>query len=60
MRESALVQIALYDKENCLKKKSAFKWWIPYVLKKADRIIGKDKTVEIYGIEMYLRELDSI
>ena len=57
LKASYLVQVSLLSKARGMLEKSAFAWWTPYVLKKAERIISKVKTslkeaTHKYGIEI--------
>jgi hypothetical protein len=58
MKDSYPLQTAEYAVANSLAKEPAFKWWIPHVLRKHDRIIeklGKKKYwrhTHKYGIEL--------
>ena len=56
-KDSYPVQLAEYAVENKISELPAFRWWIPYVLKKRDRIIAKTKTcywekTHKYGFEV--------
>jgi hypothetical protein len=49
--------MAEYAVENGLSERPAFKWWIPSLLKKRDRIISRTKSsywarTHKYGIEI--------
>ena len=44
LKESYPVELAEYAVNNNLVDEPAFKWWVPYVLKKRERIIKKLKT----------------
>ena len=44
MKENYLVQLAEYSQQHKLSDKPAFAWWVPYVLKKLERIIAKVKS----------------
>jgi hypothetical protein len=57
MKDSYPVQMAEYATDNGLALKPAFRWWIPHVLKKRDRIIAKTKLsywakTHKYGFEV--------
>ena len=57
VKDSYPCQLADYAIENHLDELPAFQWWIPYVLKKRDRIIAKTKTnywqtTHKYGLEI--------
>jgi hypothetical protein len=58
MKDSYPLQTAKYAVVNLLAKEPAFKWWIPHILRKRDRIIeklGKKKywrCTHKYGIEL--------
>ena len=68
LKESTPVKVALYAQSKGLSEEPAFKWWTPYVLRKADRIICKVKArmkvvTHKYGIEIptsvdHAKELD--
>jgi hypothetical protein len=40
LKESHPVQVAEYAKTHKIDHEPAFNWWVPYVLKKRDRIIS--------------------
>jgi len=44
IKQSNPVDVAIYAKENGLVEMPAFVWWIPYTIKKKDRIIGAVKA----------------
>ena len=44
VKESYPVQIAEYAVQHKISDEPAFAWWVPYVIKKRDRIIGKVKS----------------
>ena len=44
MKESYPVQLSEYDHHHKLSDKPEFKWWVPHVLKKWERIIAKVKS----------------
>lgn len=57
MKESYPLEVAEYAVNNNLVEEPAFKWWVPYVLRKRDRIIGKVKKkywqrTHKYGIRL--------
>jgi hypothetical protein len=57
VKDSYPVQMAEYAIENKISGLPAFRWWIPYVMKKRDRIIAKTKTcywakTHKYGFEV--------
>ena len=57
MKESHPVEVAEFAKARGLVDEPAFKWWVPYVLKKRDRIIASvqsrvRKTTHKYGVEI--------
>ena len=57
MKESYPVETAEYAKARQLQDKSAFRWWVPYTLKKRNAIISKVRTrvrkaTHKYGIEV--------
>jgi hypothetical protein len=57
VKESYPVQVAEYTVANDISHLPAFQWWVPYTLKKRDRIIAKTKTsywqkTHKYGLEV--------
>jgi hypothetical protein len=44
MKESYLVQLAEYAVQSRIAKEPAFAWWVPYTLRKRNRIIAKMKS----------------
>jgi hypothetical protein len=57
MKESNPIEVAEYARANSLTDEPAFKWWVPYVLKKKKRIIAAvqhrvRKNSHKYGIEV--------
>ena len=57
MNESNSVQVAVYAKANNIADEPAFSWWVPHVLKLANRIISniKDRlkhTTHKYSLEL--------
>lgn len=57
VKESFPVQVAEYAVNNKISSEAAFAWWVPYVLKKRDRIIKKVKSrywkrTHKFGIEV--------
>ena len=57
LKESNPVQVALFATSRGIADEPAFSWWVPYTLKKADRIICQIKarmkiTTQKYGIEI--------
>jgi hypothetical protein len=57
IKDSYPVQMAEYATDNGLALKPVFRWWIPHVLKKRDRIIAKTKLsywakTHKYGFEV--------
>jgi hypothetical protein len=57
IKESNPVETAEYAVGNKLANEPAFKWWVPYTIKKRDRIIAKIKTRYLrkeqkFGIEL--------
>ena len=57
MKESNPVESAEFAKAKGLQTKPAFKWWVPYTLKKRDAIISKvqarvRKVTHKYGIKV--------
>ena len=65
-KDSYPVYIAEYAVENGISEKPAFKWWVPFVLKKRDRIISKTKTnsywtkTHKYGLEIPKNHSDCV
>jgi hypothetical protein len=57
-KDSYPVYVAEYAVENAISEKPAFKWWVPFVLKKRDHIISKTKASSYwlkthkYGLEI--------
>jgi hypothetical protein len=57
LKESNPVEVAEFAKSRGIDNQPAFKWWVPYVLKKRDRIIASvnsrvKKTTHKYGVEI--------
>ena len=57
MKESYPVQVADYAMANNIANEPAFRWWVPFVLKKRERILKKVKTKywstsHKYGLEL--------
>ena len=57
VKDSYPVQLAEYAAENGVSQQPAFKWWVPFVLKKRDRIISKTRAsywtkTHKYGFEV--------
>ena len=57
VKDSYPVQLATFAIENGLDKEPAFAWWVPYVIRKSERIIKKLKSkywsrTHKYGIRM--------
>jgi hypothetical protein len=57
LKESNPVELAEYAIGNKLVNEPAFKWWVPYVIKKKDRIISSVKTRYLrkeqkFGVEL--------
>jgi Reverse transcriptase (RNA-dependent DNA polymerase) len=57
LKESNPVELAEYAVGNKLVNEPAFQWWVPYTIKKRDRIISKIKTRYLrkeqkFGIEL--------
>ena len=57
MKESYPVETAEYAQARKLHEKSAFRWWVPYTLKKRSAIVSKVRTrvrkiTHKYGIEV--------
>ena len=45
MKESNLVEVTEFAKEKGIDDEPAFAWWVPFVLRKRDVIIGKVKAM---------------
>ena len=43
VKESYLIQLAVYARQRKISDEPSFAWWIPHVLKKRKRIIEKEK-----------------
>jgi len=57
LKDSNPVEAAEYAVNNKISKEPAFAWWVPFVIRKRDRIIGKVKSkywkrTHKYGIEL--------
>ena len=57
LKDSYPVQVADYAVSNNLSQEPAFRWWVPFVLKKRERILKKVKskywsTSHKYGLEL--------
>ena len=57
LKESNPVEVSEYAKSRDIADEPAFRWWVPYVLRKRDRIIAGvaariKKTTHKYGIEV--------
>jgi hypothetical protein len=57
LKESYPVQVAEYAVVNKIAEQPAFAWWVPYVLRKRERIIQKVKSwywkrTPKYGVEL--------
>jgi hypothetical protein len=57
LKESYPVQVAEYAVANKIAEQPAFDWWVPYVLRKRERIIQKVKSqywkrTHKYGVEL--------
>lgn len=57
LKESNPVKLALFAQARGIADETAFSWWVPYMLKKADQIICSIKsrikvTTHKYGIEI--------
>jgi hypothetical protein len=57
IKDSYPVQVADYAVANGLTHEPAFRWWVPFVLKKRERILKKVKTkywsvTHKYGLEL--------
>jgi hypothetical protein len=57
LKESNPLDVADYAKANRIDDEAAFKWWVPFTLRKRDRIIASvnarvRKTTHKYGIEV--------
>jgi len=57
IKQSNSVDVAIYAKENGLVEQPAFAWWVPYTIKKKDRIVGAVKArvrlrTHKYGVQV--------
>ena len=57
LKESYPIQVAEYAVNNKIASEPAFAWWVPYVLKKRDRVIKRVqkcywKRSHKFGIEL--------
>ena len=57
LKESNPVEVAEFFKVKGIDDEPAFVWWVPYTLRKRDKIISKvrarvKKTTQKYGIEI--------
>jgi hypothetical protein len=57
LKESYPVQVVEYAVANKIAEQPAFAWWVPYVLRKRERIIQKVKSrywkrTHKYGVEL--------
>ena len=57
LKESNPIEVAEYAKAQNIATEPAFRWWLPYVLKKRDRLISAvkmivRKTTHKYGIDV--------
>ena len=57
LKESSPVKLAVFAQSKGIADEPVFSWWVPYTLKKADRIICKIKsrikvTTHKYGVEI--------
>jgi hypothetical protein len=62
-KDSYLLDVAEHTVENGISERPSFKWWIPFVLKKRDRIISKTKSscwtrTHKHGIEIPKNHVD--
>ena len=44
MKESFPVQVAEYAVLSCILQEPSFAWWVPFVIKKRNQIIAKNKS----------------
>jgi hypothetical protein len=64
-KDSYPLDVAEYAVENGISEKPSFKWWIPFVLRKRDRIISKTKAsywtrTHKYGLEIPKNHADCV
>eukprot|EP00978_Attheya_sp_CCMP212_P044277 scaffold305713_cov31-Attheya_sp.AAC.1 len=65
LKESNPVEIAEYDMANEIHLEPAFEWWVPFTLKKRDRIISAvvsnryHKRTHKFGIELPMLVADA-
>jgi hypothetical protein len=64
-KDSYPLDVAECAVENGISERPSFKWWIPFVLKKRDRIISKTKSsywtrTHKYGIEIPKNHVDCV
>ena len=57
LKESHLIEVAEFAKDRCIDDEPAFKWWVPYTLRKRDVIVSAvksciRKTTHKHGIEI--------
>ena len=57
LKESNPIEVAEYARANLIDKSPAFRWWVPHVLQKRDRIVSKIKskywrTTHKFGIRL--------
>jgi hypothetical protein len=49
VKDSYLVQVADFALANVLTQEPAYRWWVPFVLKKRERLLKKVKTKYLSG-----------
>ena len=49
LKESNPIEVAEYARANLIDKSPEFRWWVPHVLWKRDRIVSKNKNPSIGG-----------
>ena len=57
LKETNPIEVAEYARANLIDKSPAFRWWVPHVLRKRDRIVSKIKskywrTTHKFGIRL--------
>jgi hypothetical protein len=59
LKESYPVQVAEYALAAGISDEPAFKWWVPHILKKRDRIIAKIKTIPQENPQIWIRSSEN-
>ena len=57
LKESSLIEVAEYAVANRIVEEPAFKWWVPYMIRKSNWLISKFKsrywqTMHKFGIRL--------